>query len=198
VKKLSSGGDHHTAGAKADTATCEEQIVALRLGRHTFAEIARMLDISKAAAVKGFYIALHRGANHDIKNYHATELEDFELELADIWKTLVRAGNEENDKIQLRSYYRLNRIHIRRARLPGLEVAQKLNPRSLYRSGDDPVSAEPTVLRRILQGLPKEIQEHFYEAKKRAAALKMAAKVTVPNGPDTGNALAIEIPRDDA
>jgi hypothetical protein len=198
VTKLSDRGDRHTAEAKADTARREEEIVALRLRRHTFAEIGRKLGISKVSAVQGFNRALHGDANHDIKKNHVMELKDLELEQAAIWKNLVRAGNEENEKIQLQSYDRLNRVYIRRARLPGLELAQKLNQRILYRSADKEVSGEPTVLRRILQELSKEDQERFYEARKRAAALKLNATVTVPNGSDTGNAVALETPSDDA
>src|ERR1700675_3788799 len=88
VPKSSGGGDRHTAAAKVDTARREEQIVALRLRRHTFAEIGRMLGISRVAAYKGFMRALHRNADKDIKSFHAMELEDLELEQADIWKIL--------------------------------------------------------------------------------------------------------------
>jgi len=90
VTKSGGGGDHHTAAAKAETARREEQIVALRLRRHTFAEIGRRLGVSKVAAYKGFIRALHRKADKDIKSFHAMELEDLELEQADIWKILDR------------------------------------------------------------------------------------------------------------
>jgi hypothetical protein len=179
VPKSSGGGDRHTAGAKVDTARREEQIVALRLRRHTFAEIGRMLGVSKVAAYKGFMRALHRNADKDIKTFHAMELEDLELEQADIWKILDRPGNEENDHVRLQCYDRLNRVHIRRARLLGLDAPQRLDLRGLYRSGGEEMSAERLERPRILQALPVEeqirIYEVFAEAKKRAAAFEMTA-----------------------
>ena len=197
------GGDHRTAQAKLDAARREEQIVALRLRRHTFAEIGRTLGISRVAAYKGFMRALHRNADKDIKSFHAMELEDLELEQADIWKILDRPGNEENDKVRLQCYDRLNRVHIRRARLLGLDAPQKLDLRGLYRSGGEEMSAERLERRRILQALPIEEQirlyEIFAEAKKRAAALEMTATVTtVTSGSDTRNVLASGPPGDDA
>jgi hypothetical protein len=102
-----------------------------------------MLGVSKVAAYKGFMKVLQRNSDRDIKSFHPMELQDLELEQADIWKTLDQPGYEENAKVRLRCHDRLNRVHIRRARLLGLNAPQKLDIRWMYRMGSDqnPLSA---------------------------------------------------------
>ncbi len=198
--KSRGGGDHHTAQAKVDTARREEQIVALRLRRHTFAEIGRTLGISKVAASKGFIRALHRNADKDIKSFHAVELEDLELEQSDIWKILERPGNEENDKIRLQCYDRLNRIHIRRAKLLGLDAPTKLDISGFYRKGESQASAESLARQRVLEALTDDEQESIYEkfeeARRRVAGA-IETSATVISEPDNRNGAADEADTED-
>src|SRR6202035_561308 len=56
-----------------------------------------------------------------------------------------------------------NRIHIRRARLLGLDAPQKLDIRGLYRIGGDQQSAERLARERVLEAVPLDEQERMYE-----------------------------------
>ena len=124
------GGDRFTPQAKADAARREEQIVALRLRGHTFSAIAEAVGVTKAAAQKSFMGALGRHANQDLETYHRTELAALDLQEAEIWRILDAVENQ--NKTRWSCHYQLNRIHVRRARLLGLDAPRTLNVEAFH------------------------------------------------------------------
>jgi hypothetical protein len=83
----------------------------------------------------------------------------------------------------------LGGIHVRRAKLLGLDAPTKLDVRGLYRTGTDEISAERQARRAVLEALPIEEQRHifevFYQARKRVEAGDLsqpAIETTVNNG----------------
>jgi hypothetical protein len=88
----------------------------------------------------------------------------------------------------------LNVVHIRRARLLGLDAPTKLDVRGLYRTGIDEISAERQARRAVLEALPIEEQRRlydiFHQARLRAAAGDLsqpAIETTLSNGSDHRN-----------
>ena len=101
---------------------------------------------------------------------------------------------KDNPKARAAGLAALNRIHIRRARLLGLDAPTKLDVRGLYRTGIDEISAERQARRAVLEALPIEEQRRiydvFYQARLRAQAgdfSQPAIETTVNNGPDHRN-----------
>jgi hypothetical protein len=86
----------------------------------------------------------------------------------------------------------LNRIHIRRAKLLGLDAPAKLDIGAFYKKGGDELSGERLARQRVLEELPLEEQERIYEifeaARKRAAG-KFIETIATPiaNGPAKPN-----------
>ena len=112
-----------------------------------------------------------------------------------------RLQNKEQDKIRLACFGRLKDIHIRRAKLLGLDAPTKLDVTGIYRRGGDEITAEQRAREAVIQ-LPIEEQRRiydlFYEAGKRAAAgdfSQPAIETTVTSGPDNRNGVE---PADDA
>jgi hypothetical protein len=89
-KRNIGGGDMRSAAAKVAIATREEQIVALRLRKVSFAAIGRTVGVSKLTAIKTFYRALRRNTDNDIQTHHRNELADLEMEQARLWVTMDR------------------------------------------------------------------------------------------------------------
>ena len=131
-KRNRHGGDRFTPQAKADAAKREEQIVALRLRGHTFSAIAKAVGVTKAAAQKSFMGALGRHANKDLETYHRTELAALDLQQAEIWRIIDAVENRNKDKLLVPGLDQLNRIHVRRARLLGLDAPRTLNVQAIY------------------------------------------------------------------
>jgi len=170
--KITGGGDKRTPAAKVDIAKREEQIVQLRLRRISFAAIAQTVGVSKQAVIKAFHKALHRNTDEDIQTHHRSELADLEIEQAKVW-TIIDA-NEDKPKIQLACLDRLNRVHVRRSRLLGLDAPQKLDIQGMYRTGTEEMSAARLERESLLEAMTREEQEYVYEAfasaRKRLAA----------------------------
>jgi hypothetical protein len=133
-KRNRHGGDRFTPQAKADAAKREEQIVALRLRGHTFSAIAKAVGVTKAAAQKSFMGALGRHANKDLETYHRTELAALDLQQAEIWRIIDAVENRNKDKLLVSGLDQLNRIHVRRARLLGLDAPGTLNKKEQRRT----------------------------------------------------------------
>jgi hypothetical protein len=178
-KKGKGGGDQRSVAAKVATASREEQIVALRLRKVSFSAIGRTVGVSKLTAIKTFYRALRRNTDHDIQTHHRNELADLEMEQARIWTTMDRTP--ANAKVQIAGVRALNLIHVRRARLLGLDAPTQMDIRGLYRTGADEMTAERAARRRVLQELPVEEQVRLYrifeEAERRAGAIPTTATV---------------------
>jgi hypothetical protein len=159
------GGDHRSKQAKVDIARREEQIVALRLRGISFAVIGRTVGISKQAAQRAFQQALHRNTDKTIQIHHRSELAELEMEQSRLWQTLDQ--EKDNWKAVVACMAAINRIHIRRARLLGLDAPQKLDIRSLYRSGGDEMSAVRVARQAEYESLSLEDQAKLFELHER-------------------------------
>jgi hypothetical protein len=185
--KSTRGGDTRTPQARVDIARREEQIVALRLRHHSFAAIGRAVGVSKVAAIKAFYKALRRNTDQDISTHHRSELAELDAQQAKLWT--VVDNPKESSKNLIAAVNAMNRIHIRRARLLGLDAPQKLDIRGLYRIGGDQQSAERLARERVLEAVPLDEQERMYEvlaaARKRVEAADIETTATTEtNGPE--------------
>jgi hypothetical protein len=133
AKRNRHGGDRFTPQARADATSREEQIVGLRLRGQTFSAIATAVGITKAAAQKSFMRALARGANEDLETYRLTELLALDMQRGEIWRIFEAAENQNKAKRQLSCLNQLMRIHVRRARLLGLDATRTLDVESIYK-----------------------------------------------------------------
>ena len=122
--KPSRGGDTRTPQARVDIARREEQIVALRLRHIPFAAIARTVGVNKSNAIRAFNKALRRNTDQDISTHHRSELAELDAQQAKLWT--VVDNPKESSKNLIAAVNAMNRIHIRRARLLGLDAPQKL------------------------------------------------------------------------
>jgi hypothetical protein len=185
------GGDKRTSRAKVDIAKREQQIVQLRLRRIPFAAIARTVGVSKSVAVRGFYRALRRNTDQDIQTHHRSELAELDAEASAAWEL---TDTKDNPKTRAAGLAALNRIHIRRAKLLGLDAPTKLDISGIYQRGGDDSSVERLSWEAILEALPVEEQvrwhEVFQEARRRAEAGDLsqpAIETTVSNGSEHRN-----------
>jgi hypothetical protein len=135
--------------AKVDIAKRENQIVELRLRNISFAAIGRAVGVSKTAAIKAFYKALRRNTDQDIQTHHRSELAKLEMEETRLWQALDT--HKESWQATATCMSGLNRIHVRRAKLLGLDAPTKLDVRGLYRTGTDEMSAESMQNQRVWQ-----------------------------------------------
>src|ERR1700731_1652407 len=130
--KRGRGGDTHTPQARIDIASREEQIVALRLRHIPFAAIARTVGVNKSNAIRAFNKALRRNTDQDIQSHHRSELAELDAQQAKLWTVVDKP--EVSEKNLIAAIKSMNRIHIRRSRLFGLDAPTKLYVRGLYRS----------------------------------------------------------------
>jgi hypothetical protein len=186
--RKSAGGDTKTAQARQEIARREEQIVALRLRHHSFAAIGRVVSVSKQTAQKAYYKALRRNTDQDIQSHHRSELAELDAQQAKPWTVVDK--NDVSEKNLIAAINAMNRIHIRRAHLLGLDAPTKLDVRGLYRIGADEMSDERRETERAWQSLSREEQALIYDtfdaARKRLSApVETTATVTI--GPDNRN-----------
>src|ERR1700722_3419787 len=146
------GGDTHTPQARLDIARREEQTVALRLRRIPFSAIARPVGINKSNVVRAFNKALRRSTEQNLSAHHRIELAELEVEQANIWRAMD--ANKENWQAQMSGTAQLRGIHIRRAKLLGLDAPYKLDVSGIYRSGADEMSDEHLENQRAWARLP--------------------------------------------
>jgi hypothetical protein len=182
------GGDKHSAQAKQEIARREEQIVALRLRHHSFAAIGRVVGVSKQAAQKTYFKALRRNTDQDISTHHRSELAELDAQQAKLWT--VVDNPKVNEKSLVAAINAMNRIHVRRARLLGLDAPTKLDVSGIYRTGRDELSDERRETERAWQSLPVEERARIYDAVDAArtrlnAPIETTATVTI--GPDNRN-----------
>ena len=163
----------------------------------SFFEIGRVLGITRQSAHHAFNKALRRNTDQDISTHHRSELAKLEMEETRLWQALDT--HKESWQATATCMSGLNRIHVRRARLLGLDAPTKLDVRGLYRTGTDEGSAEQLENERVWQSLPVEEQIRIYEAltgaqKRLPAPIETTATVT--SGPDNRN--DVELHADDA
>jgi hypothetical protein len=180
------GGDHHSKQAKVDIAGRGEQIVALRLRHHSFAAIGRTVGISKQAAQRAFQKALHRNTDKTIQTHHRSELAELEMEQSRLWQTLDQ--EKDNWKAVVSCLNAINRIHIRRARLLGLDAPQKkLDIQGLYLSGGDEMSAVRMERQAAYESLSLEDQAKLFELHERMSMNAIKPAISVLEAPARGS-----------
>jgi len=140
MSKKSAGGDVHSPQARQEIARREEQIVALRVRHHTFAAIARVVGVTRQAAQKAYFKALRRSTDQDIQSHHRSELAELDAQQAKLWTVVDNPKVSEKNLIA--AINAMNRIHIRRAHLLGLDAPTKLDVSGIYRIGTDELSEE--------------------------------------------------------
>ena len=188
------GGDKRTSRAKVDIAKREQQIVALKLRGIAAPEIARVIGISRQAVNGAFNKALRRQTEDALDAWHRIELGGLAMEATNIWRLMDLPENKNDWRAQAALEDRLMRIHIRRAKLLGLDAPTKLDVSGLYKRGGDDAAAEQLARDAVLEALPIEEQRRlydiFYQARLRAAAGNLtqpAIETTLSNGSDHRN-----------
>ena len=189
---MNEGGDKRTPRAKVDIAKREQQIVALKLRGIAAPEIARVIGISDRAVRAAFNKALRRQTEDALDAWHRTELGGLAMEATNIWRLMDFPENKNDWKAQAALEDRLMRIHIRRAKLLGLDAPTKLDVSGIYQRGGADLEAEQRAREAVIEALPIEeqrrIYELFYQAGLRAAAGDLsqpAVDTTVSNGSDS-------------
>src|ERR1700731_3182148 len=182
------GGDTRTPSAKQAIARREEQIVALKLRHHSYSAIARVVGISRQSAQKAFLKALRRNTDQDIQSHLRSELAELDAQQAKLWT--VVDNNKVSEKNLIAAINAMNRIHIRRAHLLGLDAPTKLDVSGIYRKGTDELSDERRETERAWQSLPIEERARIYDAFDAARTrlntpIETTARVT--SGPDNRN-----------
>jgi DNA-binding CsgD family transcriptional regulator len=191
------GGDTRTPQAKADIAKRENQIVELRLRNISYAAIARVVGVSKTAVINTFKRALHRNTNQDIQTHHRSELAKLEMEETRLWQALD--AHKESWQATATCMSGLNRIHVRRAHLLGLDAPTKLDVSGIYRIGTDELSEERRETERAWRSLPVEEQMRIYDAfdaARKGLSAPIETTATVTSEPDDRNP-DVEPPADD-
>jgi hypothetical protein len=186
--KRGRGGDTRTPQAKVDIAKRENQIVELRLRNISFAAIGRAVGVSKTAAINAFKKALHRNTDQDIQTHHRIELAKLEMEETRLWQALD--SHKESWQATATCMSGLNRIHVRRAHLLGLDAPAKLDVSGIYRTGADEMSDERRETERAWQSLSREEQALIYDTFDAARARLNApveTTATATIGPDNRN-----------
>jgi hypothetical protein len=196
-KSARGGGDTHSRQARQEIARREEQIVALRLRHHSFGAIARVVGVSKQAVRKAYFKALRRNTDQDIQTHHRSELAELDAQQAKLWT--VVDNSKVSEKNLIAAINAMNRIHIRRARLRGLDAPTKFDVSGIYRIGTDEMSEERRETERAWRSLPVEEQMRIYDAFD-AARTRLNAPIettaTVTSGPDNRNP-DVDPPADD-
>jgi hypothetical protein len=191
------GGDKRTPRAKVDIAKREQQIVALKLRGIAAPEIARVIGISRQAVNTAFNKALRRQTEDALDAWHRTELGGLAMEATNIWRLMDLTENKNDWRAQAALEDRLMRIHIRRAKLLGLDAPTKLDVSGIYQRGGDDISVKGPSWEAILEALPHEEQvrwyEVFQEARRRAEAgdfSQSPIETTVTSGTKHRNGVA--------
>jgi len=131
-----------------------------------------VVGVSKQAAQKAYFKALRRNTDQDINSHHRSELAELDAQQAKLW-TVVDKG-DVSEKNLIAAINAMNRIHIRRAKLLGLDAPTKLDVSGIYQRGGDDISVERPSWEAILEALPVAEQvrwyEVFQEARRRAEA----------------------------
>jgi len=115
-------------------------------------------------------------------------LAELDAQQAKLWTVVDKSDVSEKNLIA--AINSMNRIHIRRAHLLGLDAPTKLDVRGLYRTGADEMSDERRETQRAWGVLSREERASIYDtfdaARKRLnAPVETTATVTI--GPDNRN-----------
>jgi hypothetical protein len=144
----------------------EEQVVSLRLRQHSFTAIARVVGLSRQNCQKAFVRALHRRTAVDIQTHHRTELAELAAEAKAAWEMV---DTKEQPKTKAAGLAILNRIHIRRAHLLGLDAPAKFDVRAVY-GGTDEMTQERRDTERTWLAMSREERALIYDTYDAARA----------------------------
>jgi predicted phage terminase large subunit-like protein len=167
IKRPRGGGDTRSRQAISAAAQREEQVVALRLRGAKYAPIARQVGISKQAAQKIFERALRSNVPEDLESYHRRELAEVEFERERIFQ-IAEAAGKRDPKLELACMRLLHSLHIRTARLLGLDAAKKLDVHKIYNKSDEKASADSLYRQLVWQSMPRDEQEFHFDSLDRA------------------------------
>jgi hypothetical protein len=131
-KRNRQGGDRSTPQARPPRPSVKSKSALCACGQ-TFGAIATAVGVTPAAAQKSFTGALARNANKDLETYRRTELAALDLQYAEIWRILDAPENQNKVRRLLSCQDQLIRIHVRRARLLGLDASRMLNVQAIYK-----------------------------------------------------------------
>jgi hypothetical protein len=178
---MKEGGDKRTVRAKVDIAEREQNIVALMLRGVPTSDIAKVIGVSRRAVQAGFNKALRRQTECALDDWHRTELAGLAMEASNVWR--VMDANKNDAKIQMMGTSQLRGLHIRRAKLLGLDAPAKFDISGFYRRGENRQSAESLARQRVFEALTDDEQEAIYEkfeeARRRVAgAIETRATMT--------------------
>ena len=184
-RKPRGGGDTRSQQARSEAARRQDQVVALRLRRVKFDVIGRMLDISKQSAQKIFTRALRSNVTEDLESYHRRQIAELELERERVWQ-IAEAADKKDSRVQLACIRALDRIHIRTARLLGLDASQKLDLQKIYQTADERASAASPPQDLVYAYMPHDEQAFIYDSYDRAR--KLLATAQLPEKSTNGSA----------
>jgi hypothetical protein len=181
---MTEGGDKRTPRAKVDIAKREQQIVALKLRGVPVNDISRVIGLSRRAVSAAFNKALRRNTDQDLQAHHLSENAKLDMEEANIWR--IMDANKDDWKVQISCTAQLRGIHIRRAKLLGLDAPTKLDLSGFDRRDENQQSAESLARQRVFEAMTDEEQEAIYEkfeeARRRVAgAIETTATVISGN-----------------
>jgi hypothetical protein len=111
------------------------------------------------------------------------------MEQAKYWSIID--AQKDNWKAQVSALRALNFVHVRRARLLGLDAPTKLDVSGIYQPGGADVEAEQLAREAVIEALPIEeqrrIYEIFYQAGLRAAAGDLSQPAIATQVTDVSN-----------
>ena len=119
------GGDRVSPVSQRRTSEREAQILELRLRKIPFEKIGQTLGMSKSAACKAYYRALHRIPLRHAKEIVTEELETLDRMESRLWREIEKPDVEVRSICALAQ--RLLGIQQRRAKLLGLDAPQQLD-----------------------------------------------------------------------
>ena len=184
-RKPRGGGDTRSQQARSEAARRQEQVVALRLRGVKFDAIGRTLGISKQSAQKNFMRALRSNVTEDLESYHRRQVAELELERERVWQ-IAEAADKKDSRVQLACMRMLDRIHIRSARLLGLDASQRLDVQKIYKTRDEKVSPARMARELVYENMPRDEREFIYDSIYRAS--KLSATVDLQEKSTNGSA----------
>jgi hypothetical protein len=129
------GGDRVSPAARKLTSEREAQIMELRLRKVPFSKIAQTLGMTKSAASKAYYRALHRVPTRNARDLIIEDIETLERIEARTWQEMGKPG--QDSKTVFKGSELLLRVQQRRAKLLGLEAPQRVNVNLLNEGNDE-------------------------------------------------------------
>jgi hypothetical protein len=135
-----------------------------------------VVGISRQNCQKAYARALHRSTTADIRTHHRTELAELDAEAKIAWEM---ADTKDAPRVRSFGLSSLMRIHIRRARLLGLDAPAKFDVRAVYGAGTDERAEERRETERVWQSMSREERALIYDSFDAARARRNAPIETI-------------------